>query len=37
LRVPEPIAQHGIKIAGENPMIVLYRAGSDDIVLLASM
>jgi len=33
----EPIAQHGIKIAGENPMIVLYRPGSDDIVVLASM
>ena len=35
--MPEPIAQHGIKIAGENPMIVLYRPGSDDIVVLASM
>ena len=35
--MPEPIAQYGIKIAGENPMIVLYRAGSDDIVVLASM
>ncbi|MGH3481262.1 MAG: hypothetical protein ACRDQD_31145, partial [Nocardioidaceae bacterium] len=35
--MPEPIAQHGIKIAGENPMIVLYRAGSDDIVVLVSM
>ena len=33
----EPIAQHGIKIAGENPMIVLYRPGSDDIFVLASM
>src|ERR687894_3174365 len=35
--VPEPIAQHGIKIAGENPMIILYRPGSDDIVVLVSM
>ena len=35
--MPEPIAQHGIKIAGENPMIILYRPGSDDIVVLVSM
>ena len=35
--MPEPIAQHGIKIAGENPMIILYRPDSDDIVVLASM
>ena len=35
--VPEPVARHGIKIAGENPMIVLYRPGSDEIVVLASM
>ncbi|MFD2079124.1 hypothetical protein SAMN05421678_102391 [Actinopolymorpha cephalotaxi] len=33
----EPITQRGIKIAGENPMIILYRPGSDDIVVLASM
>ncbi|MEV0289295.1 hypothetical protein AB0H36_34670 [Kribbella sp. NPDC050820] len=33
----EPIIQRGIKIAGENPMIVLYRPGSDDIVVLVSM
>lgn len=35
--VPEPISQRGIKIAGENPMIVLYREDSDDIVVLVSM
>lgn len=35
--MPEPVTQHGIKIAGENPMIVLYRPGSDDIVVLVSM
>jgi hypothetical protein len=35
--MPEPITQHGIKIAGENPMIILYRPGSDDIVVLVSM
>jgi hypothetical protein len=33
----EPIFQRGIKIAGENPMIILYRPGSDDIVVLVSM
>jgi hypothetical protein len=31
------MTQYGIKIAGENPMIILYRPGSDDIVVLASM
>jgi hypothetical protein len=35
--VPEPTVRHGIKIAGENPMIVLYRPGGDEIVVLASM
>ena len=35
--MPEPITKHGIKIAGENPMIILYRPGSDDIVVLVSM
>jgi hypothetical protein len=35
--VPEPVVRQGIKIAGENPMIVLYRSGSDEIVVLASM
>ncbi|HEY8457434.1 MAG TPA: hypothetical protein VIL34_17710 [Actinopolymorphaceae bacterium] len=33
----EPIVQRGIKIAGENPMIILYRPNSDDIVVLVSM
>ncbi|MEU8226509.1 hypothetical protein [Kribbella sp. NPDC048915] len=33
----EPVIQRGIAIAGENPMIVLYRPGSDDIVALVSM
>jgi hypothetical protein len=33
----EPVTQHGVKIAGENPMIILYRPGSDDIVVLVSM
>lgn len=33
----EPVTQHGIKIAGENPMIVLYRPGSDDLVVLVSI
>lgn len=33
----EPVTQHDIKIAGENPMIVLYRPGSDDMVVLVSM
>ncbi len=33
----EPVTQRGIKIAGENPMIVLYRPGSDDLVALASV
>jgi hypothetical protein len=33
----EPVVQRGIAIAGENPMIVLYRPGSDDIVVLVSM
>jgi hypothetical protein len=35
--VPEPIDQHCIKIAGENPMIILCRLGSGDVVVLASM
>jgi len=35
--VPEPLTQRGIKIAGENPMILLYRPDSDDLVVLASM
>ena len=32
-----PIEQRGVKIAGEIPMIVLYRPGSDEIVAIASM
>jgi hypothetical protein len=32
-----PIEKHGVMIAGENPMIVLYRRGSDDCVAIASM
>ena len=32
-----PIEQRGVMIAGENPMIVLYRPGSDDIVAIASV
>lgn len=32
-----PIEKRGVRIAGENPMIVLYRAGSDDIVAIASV
>jgi hypothetical protein len=35
--VHEVSTQRGIKIAGENPMIVLYRPGSDDLVVLVSM
>ena len=34
---PEPITQRGIKIAGENPMIILYRPTSEEIVVLVSM
>lgn len=33
----EPVARRGIKIAGENPMIILYRPGSDEIVVLVSI
>lgn len=33
----EPIVNRGLKIIGENPMIVLYRPDSDDIVALVSM
>jgi hypothetical protein len=34
----EPIVKRGIKITGENPMIVLYREGTeDDVVALVSM
>lgn len=29
--------RHGVMIAGENPMIVLYRPGGDDCVAIASM
>jgi len=32
-----PVVTRGVMIAGENPMIVLYRAGSDDIVAIASV
>ncbi len=32
-----PIEKRGVMIAGENPMIVLYRTGSDEIVAIASM
>jgi hypothetical protein len=32
-----PLEQRGVMIAGENPMIVLYRVGSDDIVGIASV
>lgn len=32
-----PVKQHGVKIAGENPMIVLYAPGSDDLVAIASV
>ena len=35
--MPEPVTLHGIKVAGENPMIILYRPDSDDIVVMASM
>jgi hypothetical protein len=35
--VVEPITQRGIKIAGENPMIILYRPGNQDITVLVSM
>ncbi|TDD12694.1 hypothetical protein E1218_35255 [Kribbella turkmenica] len=37
MALPEPVIQRGIAIAGENPMIILYRPGSDDIVVLVSM
>lgn len=34
----EPIVKRGIQIAGENPLIVLYREGTeDDVVALVSM
>ena len=32
-----PIERRGVMIAGENPMIVLYRPESDDVVAIASM
>mgnify|MGYP001362352322 CR=1 FL=1 len=32
-----PIETRGVMITGENPMIVLYRPGSDDYVAIASM
>lgn len=32
-----PIETRGVMIAGENPMIVLYRPGSDDCVAIASL
>jgi hypothetical protein len=32
-----PYEARGVRIAGENPMIVLYRPGSDDVVAIASM
>jgi hypothetical protein len=32
-----PIEKHGVMITGENPMIVLYRPGSDDMVAIASI
>jgi hypothetical protein len=32
-----PVERHGIMITGENPMIVLYRPDSDDVVAIASM
>ena len=32
-----PYETRGVKIAGENPMIVLYRPGSDEVVAIASM
>jgi len=32
-----PIEQRGVMIAGENPMLVLYRPGSDEIVAIASV
>jgi hypothetical protein len=33
----EPVTQRGIKIVGENPMIVLYRPGSDEMIALVSV
>lgn len=33
----EPVVQHGIKIAGENPMIVLYPPESDEMIALVSL
>lgn len=35
--LPEPVVQRGIAVAGENPMIVMYRPGGDEIVVLVSM
>ncbi len=32
-----PYETRGVKIAGENPMIVLYRPGGDEVVAIASM
>jgi hypothetical protein len=32
-----PIEKRGVMIAGENPMIVLYRPNSDEIIAIASM
>jgi len=32
-----PIETRGVMITGENPMIVLYRSGSDEVVAIASM
>jgi hypothetical protein len=32
-----PIETRGVKISGENPMIVLYRTASDEVVAIASM
>ncbi len=33
----EPVVQHGIKIAGENPMIVLYPPEGEEMVALVSV
>ena len=32
-----PAEQRGVMIAGENPMIVLYRPGSDEVIAIASV
>ncbi len=32
-----PVEKRGVMIAGENPMIVLYRPGSDDCIAIASL